>query len=159
MFTGKFDLGPAFTDKLLCTRFGLPYDKKPVRFKGWYKYAPGAKFIDGSDHTNIIEVKDKVDECAIQAVLYQVTADDEVLTGHDLNTSDKRVAVANLSDGTAKAEYTAFDIPFTFLEGKTYEEGAKYKMAVVCSSSKEGDFFKGAGGSTLLVDELEVIGE
>ena len=159
VFTGKFDLGPAFTDKLLCTRFGLPYDKKPVRFKGWYKYAPGAKFIDGSDHTNIIEVKDKVDECAIQAVLYQVTADDEVLTGHDLNTSDKRVAVANLSDGTAKAEYTAFDIPFTFLEGKTYEEGAKYKMAVVCSSSKEGDFFKGAGGSTLLVDELEVIGE
>ncbi|MBP6064854.1 MAG: PCMD domain-containing protein, partial [Bacteroides sp.] len=61
--------------------------------------------------------------------------------------------------GTAKADYTEFNIPFTFVEGKTYEAGAKYKMAIVCSSSKEGDKFKGAVGSTLIVDELEVIGE
>ena len=97
------------------------------------------------------------DDWAIQAVLYKVDTDDEVLTGFDINTSEKRVAVAALSDKTAKVDYTYFEIPFEFL--KDYEEGAKYKLAIVCSSSKEGDLFKGAGGSTLILDELEVMGE
>ena len=157
VFTGKFDLN--IEDRLSSTKFGIVYDKKPLSFKGWYKYAPGVKFIDGTDVSNIVEVPNKLDECAIQAVLYKVSAETETLTGHDVNTSDKRVAVAVLQDGTAKSTYTYFDIPFTYLDGKKYEEGAIYKLAIVCSSSKEGDFFKGAGGSTLLLDDLEVIGE
>lgn len=32
-------------------------------------------------------------------------------------------------------------------------------MAIVCSSSKDGDKFKGAVNSTLIVDELEIVGE
>lgn len=157
VFTGKFDMDFLEQGKLYCTRFGVLYDKKPVVFKGWYKYTPGEKFIDGTDVNNIVEVKDRIDECAIQAVLYKVDTDDEVLTGFDINTSEKRVAVAALSDKTAKVDYTYFEIPFEFL--KDYEEGAKYKLAIVCSSSKEGDLFKGAGGSTLILDELEVMGE
>ena len=82
-----------------------------------------------------------------------------ILTGHDINSSDYRVATAKLEDGTAKAEYTYFDIPFTFLTGKAYETSKSYKLAIVCSSSKDGDSFMGAGGSTLILDELEVIGE
>ena len=35
----------------------------------------------------------------------------------------------------------------------------KHKLAIVCASSKDGDAFKGAGGSTLWIDELEIIGE
>lgn len=155
VFTGKFDMDFLEQGKLYCTRFGVLYDKKPVVFKGWYKYTPGEKFIDGTDVNNIVEVKDRIDECAIQAVLYKVDTDDEVLTGFDINTSEKRVAVAALSDKTAKVDYTYFEIPFEFL--KDYEEGAKYKLAIVCSSSKEGDLFKGAGGSTLILDELEVM--
>ena len=34
-------------------------------------------------------------------VLYKVDTDDEVLTGFDINTSEKRVAVAALYDKTA----------------------------------------------------------
>lgn len=158
LFTGKFDMLAAITDKLSSTKFGIAYDKKPLRFKGYYKYTPGKKFIDGTDPKNIVTV-DKTDECAIQAVLYEAETDDFTLTGHDINKSDKRVAVAALSDGTAKAAWTSFDIPFTWLEGKTYDPAKKYKLAIVCSSSKEGDLFKGAGGSTLLIDEFEVVGE
>ena len=40
-----------------------------------------------------------------------------------------------------------------------YDSSKKYKMAIVCSSSKAGDSFKGAVNSTLFVDELEIIGE
>lgn len=156
VFTGKFKLD--ISDRLNSTKFGIAYDKKPLRFKGYYKYTPGEKFIDGTDVENIV-TKDQTDECAIQAVLYEAETDDFTLTGHDINKSDKRVAVAALSDGTAKATWTSFDIPFTWLEGKTYDPAKKYKLAIVCSSSKEGDLFKGAGGSTLLIDELEVVGE
>ena len=81
------------------------------------------------------------------------------MNGHDINTSDRRVAVAVLSDGSAKADWTKFELPFEMLEGKTYDAGKKYQLAVVCSSSKLGDVFKGAGGSTLMLDELEIIGE
>lgn len=156
VFTGKFKLD--ISDRLNSTKFGIAYDKKPLRFKGYYKYTPGEKFIDGTDVENIV-TKDQTDECAIQAVLYEAETDDFTLTGHDINDSDKRVAVAALSDGTAKAAWTSFDIPFTWLEGKTYDPAKKYKLAIVCSSSKEGDLFKGAGGSTLLIDEFEVVGE
>lgn len=158
LFTGRFDTSAAMADKLSGTKFGISYDKKPLSFRGWYKYTPGSKYIDGSDWKNIKEV-DEVDECAVQAVLYKVDKAEETLTGHDINTSDKRVAIALLKDGTAKSEYTFFDIPFVYLEGKSYEEGATYKLAIVCSSSKSGDSFKGAGGSTLILDELEIIGE
>jgi len=159
VFTGKFDMGPAFTDKLKCTKFGIVYDKKPLRFKGWYKYTPGKYFIDGTDYKQIDTISNKVDQCVVQAILYKVSSYSEYLDGHDINTSDKRVAVAALPDGSAKSEYTQFDIPFEWLDGKSYEEGVMYKLAIVCSSSKEGDYFKGAGESTLFLDEIEVIGK
>lgn len=157
VFTGKFKL-ESLEDPLSSTKFGIPYDKKPLRFKGYYKYTPGDKFIDGTDKTNIVTL-DQIDECSIQAVLYEAATDDFVLTGHDINTSDTRVAVAALADGSAKAEWTAFDLAFEWLDGKTYDPSKTYKLAIVCSSSKEGDLFKGAGGSTLMLDELEVTGE
>ena len=79
-----------------------------------------------------------------------------VLTGHDVNTSELRVAVANIIVEDIK-EYTPFNIEFEYLQ--EYDRNSKYKFAIVCSSSKDGDSFKGAGGSTLIVDEFEVVCE
>lgn len=48
------------------------------------------------------------------------------------------------------------------LNGKkaaAYDATKTYKLAIVCSSSKDGANFNGAANSTLIVDELEVIGE
>jgi len=163
VFTGKFVLNMG--DRLSSTKFGIAYDKKPAYFRGWYKYTPGEKFIDGagaSKPEDVVEHPEITDECAIQAVLYEaVDADGKevILTGHDINTSEYRVATAVLGDGTAKTAYTYFDLPFTYVDGKEYEAGKSYKLAIVCSSSKDGDLFKGAGGSTLWIDELEIIGE
>ena len=91
--------------------------------------------------------------------MFEIEKDTDVLTGLDVNTSDKRVAVAVLADGTDKAEYTSFDIPFTYLDGKSFDPNKKYKITFVCSSSKEGDFFKGAPNSTLFIDEFEIVYE
>lgn len=167
LFTGSFDLNLSgdVVDRLAATKFGVAYDKKPLLFKGWYKYTAGKKYINGEGATkpeDVIE-EDKVDECSIMAVLYETENDEEgnniPLTGHDINSSPRRVAIAALSDGTNKSEWTPFNLEFTYLEGKTYEKEKSYQLAIVCSSSKEGDRFKGAGGSTLILDALEVIGE
>lgn len=167
IYLGTFDLMQVIlhNDRLASTRFGIAYSRKPVVFKGWYKYAPGEKYINGEKATKpeeVVVVPDAVDECAIQAVLYEAKDADgkEVtLTGHDINSSEYRVAVARLADGTAKDAYTHFELPFEYLEGRSYDPAKTYKLAIVCSSSKDGDFFKGAGGSTLCIDEFEVIGE
>lgn len=166
VFTGKFNLDLAMSDKMASTQFGIPYEKKPVILRGWYKYTPGDKYIDGEGAMSPGDVKvvdGQVDECAIQAVLYEEQLDDKgeniPLNGNDINESDRRVAQAILPDGAAKSEWTKFELPFEMLEGKTYDAGKKYQLALVCSSSKLGDSFKGAGGSTLYLDELEIIGE
>lgn len=167
LFTGTFDMATATTDKLNCTKFGIAYDKKPLRFTGYYKYKPGEIFINGEDENGkpvttpaaVDTIAGRIDECSIQAVLYEAATSDFVLTGHDINTSETRVAVAALADGSAKAEWTAFDLAFEWLDGKTYDPSKTYKLAIVCASSKEGDHFRGAGGSTLMIDELEVVGE
>ena len=83
---------------------------------------------------------------------------DVTLTGHDINTSDYRVAYVTITSGTtAQDSFTEFEEEFTYL--KEYDPAKEYKFAIVCASSKDGDLFKGAGGSTLIVDEFEVICE
>ena len=166
VFTGSFDTAPAMSDRMSCTRFGVPYGKKPLLFKGWYKYTAGEKYIDGEGAkkpADVVVKEDKMDECSIMAILYETENDGNgkniPLTGHDINNSPRRVAVAALPDGTNKTEWTSFSLEFKYLDGKTYDSEKEYQLAIVCSSSKEGDRFKGAGGSTLMLDELEVIGE
>jgi len=40
-----------------------------------------------------------------------------------------------------------------------YDATKEYKLAVIFSSSKDGDKFSGAPGSILLIDNLEIIAE
>lgn len=159
LFTGKFQL--AMLAPLTSTKFGIAYEKEPKVFKGVYKYKGGDNYIDGSQKP-LVDGLDIKDECSIMAVLYEAEDDkgkEVILTGVDINTSDYRVAIARLEDGSDKETWTTFEIPFKNLEGKVYDPHKKYKLAIVCSSSKEGDKFKGAANSTLIVDDLEVIGE
>ena len=68
-------------------------------------------------------IEGKADECSIQAVLYEEQLDQRgkniPLNGHDINTSNRRVAVAMLTDCTAKNDWTRFELPFETLEGKS----------------------------------------
>lgn len=171
LYTGSFDMTPALppllggeNDRLKCTSFGVEASRlisgKPLFFRGVYKYKSGDKYLDASENIQGDVIEGKKDECAIQAVLYEAKDADGkevVLNGHDINDSDYIVASAVLADGTEKEEFTSFNIEFTYR--KEYKVGNEYKFAIVCSSSKDGDRFKGAGGSTLTVDNFEVICE
>ena len=64
---------------------------------------------------------------------------------------------AVLEDGSAKADYVTLTIPFKETgHGDFDPTKKKYKLAIVCSSSKKGDQFMGADGSKLWVKHLEV---
>lgn len=163
IFMGTFNMLPALMgDRLSCTEFGVPaasvgLTARPVRFKGMYKYTAGETYLNATDPSNIIETED-VDQGSIVAVLYKAKDEsgaDVTLTGHDVNTSEHIVAYAMVV-AENNDSYQTFDVEFT---DNGYEAGGDYKFAIVCSSSIQGDTFKGAGGSTLIVDELEVIAE
>ena len=127
-------------------------------YEGVYKYAPGTPFIRTVE--GVATETEEVDECAIQAVLYTITTADETLDGSNIDSDDERiVARARLEDGTAKSEWTEFDLNFTWKDDATYDAEKTYKLAIICSSSKDGANFNGAANSTLIVDNLEVIGE
>lgn len=80
--------------------------------------------------------------------------------GNTITNSEYRVAIAQIKDGSdTEDKWVEFNETFTYFAGKVYDSSKKYKMAIVCSSSKAGDSFKGAVNSTLFVDELEIIGE
>lgn len=149
---------------LKSTRFGDPCDKEPKSFTGSYKYTPGetyykAKHPGDTQKANEVEVADIKDTPALNAVLYEVNAYAfEYLDGTNLLTSKKIVAIASVKyDEAAEAGYIDFNVPFEYKDNKSFDATKKYKLAIVCSSSKDGDSFSGAPGSTLLVDDLKIV--
>lgn len=165
LFVGKFDLD--FTNTLKSTHFGMLYGLKPIDFKITYKYTPGADFYktivvkdEYENEDNSAElVAGETDKCSINAYLYEVSSDDETLDGTNINTSKKVILKAELADGSAKTAYTTETISFVETGNGKYDSTKKYKLAIVCSSSKRGDEFMGGDGSKLWVKYLEVIGK
>lgn len=161
LFTGVFKTD--ISNPLNSTKFGVLHLGEPVTFSGSYKFTSGTEY---RSNTNMV-VADKTDKCSVYAVLYEELPDSKgvniPLTGNYndkeayIGTSSRVVMRAALADGSGVADWKEFSVPFTKLEGKTYDATKKYYLAIICSSSAEGDRYEGAPGSTLLVDNLKVV--
>lgn len=156
LFLGTFSAKDAMSDALAATRFGTPFTQKPLSLRGWYKYAPGEVVKDQNN-----QVVDKTDEFDIYAVFYEPTAEKPYLTGKDILTDESILAIARVDERSPQSDFTEFDVPFVYLDGKSVDPEKladfKYNLAVVFSSSINGAYFEGAVGSTLIVDQVEVI--
>lgn len=163
LYTGTFEFSmqTEAAKQLTMTKFGISYDKKPLTFKGVYKYAKGDNYIDGSQEP-ALENQEGEDRGLILAVLYEASAD-ETLDGTNLKTASNRVLLAQVGGDAGVAdtngEWVNFEISFEPVGDAEYSSDKQYKLAIVCQSSVNGSEFKGAANSTLWVDELEVIGE
>lgn len=160
LFLGTFDMSIALKTPRLATGFGLPFDKKPKTFTGYYKYTPGEKFQNKDESI----VEGKVDEASVYAILYRNHDEDGnpvVLNGDNVQTSPLIVAKAIAANIVPTDKWTEFTVDFSYLEDFDLDllENRGYNLAVVFSSSDEGAFFQGAIGSTLCIDNVKIICE
>lgn len=103
-----------------------------------------------------------VDSFSLYAVLYETTETHEWLDGTNVLAPDNDliISTAEIPDRHASEEWVEFSVPFTYRPGKSIDpeklKAGKYNIAVVMGSSKDGDRFCGAVGSTLKVDEVSI---
>ena len=163
LFNGTFELDALAP--LKSTHFGEAYrgTKTPATFKFTYKYTPGPKFFNtiitgegANTKVTAQEVPDKTDECSLIAYVYEVDSYDDYLDGTNINDSKKVILKAAFSSGVQNSfiEKTINFEPTG--NGSFYPANKKYKIAIVCTPSKEGDAYKGAPESTLWIKSLEV---
>ncbi len=167
LFLGQFDLATALSKPLEATRFGIPFSRVPLYLKGQFKYIPGETYmeLDKSEATKLRPVEGKTDECNIYAVFFETTPGMEYLDGTNVMAEYNQdiVAIAALTpeERTATSDWRAFDLPFKYRPGKTVDmeklANGDYSITICFASSIDGDFFCGAPGSTLIVDEVELI--
>ena len=157
LFIGNFVINLGNMAK--STRFGLPYTGKPAAIVGYYKYKAGEVFTD-RDKKVIENERDTFD---IYAVMYESTSEVPYLDGTNIKTHPNIVLLAQIKDRKETTEWTRFVIPFESVNGRTLDPEklaqGKYNLAIVMSSSQGGAFFRGAVGSTLWVDEMQLFHE
>ena len=158
LFIGSFELsGHPLNEAMKATHFGFPYFYEPKSLKGYYKYKAGPQF----------SVKGKIDpsrkdQCDIYGVLYETDDNVQFLDGTNSLTSPNIVALArDRSKLPETDEWKDFNFDFEFKEGKFIDseklENGIYKLAIVFSSSVDGANFEGAVGSTLYIDQVEIV--
>lgn len=159
LFLGTFEIDSA--NPLKSTKFGVPFKQRPTKLAGEYKYNAGNRYYktvitDKENGKNVVkeEVSGKTDEFSINAILYEVANYSETLDGANIYSSDKVVATALLSDGSV-ADWTIFELNFEYV--KSFDASKKYKLAIICSSSKYGNSFEGAPESELVVKSLSIM--
>lgn len=162
LFTGKFVLDLQNPRK--STHFGqdVVFRHTPLYFSGYFKYTPGEVYKALNENNQFVAVAGKTDECNIYSVFYEVTKDIPYLDGENVLSADNIIAVAAIRDEDRKgsSQWKKFHVPYILREGKSIDSdklaAGAYSLTIVMSSSKDGDYFAGAVGSCLLVDELEI---
>lgn len=151
-YTGEeFEVNP--DEPLKSIRFGTPFETKPLKIKGWYAYTPGTQY-----YQNNVLASEMADTCRISAILYEIENAGETLDSLDIYNDEKIIAIGMFESGaTPSGEYAPFELKLNYF--KSYFFTKKYKMAIIATPSRNGAAFEGADGSTLWIDEIEIISQ
>jgi hypothetical protein len=161
LFTGKFTEGfPSPSNPRSNIDFGTPFAGKPSAFRVDYRYLPGASYEDGDGNP-----LPGGDQCDIYVLLQKREGDQSQRIGTGWFRSDQEVAdFTNLEVEIKYGELTAADPEFEYANVRA-DEGESWgdpndtptHIVVVFSSSALGDFFTGAIGSELTVNNFELM--
>lgn len=162
LFIGSFNLGNALTNALKATQFGTQFEYIPTTLRGYYKFKAGDTFyeLDKEAEDKLKPVPGRKDMFDIYAVFYESTPERPVLDGTNILSEDNEqiISVARIENAKESDEWTEFILPFRMREGKTVDstklKEGKYSLTIVFASSIRGDYFEGAPGSTLYIDEV-----
>lgn len=151
IFLGTFNAMAALTDPMATTEFGILFEDKPLSVSGWLKYTPGDEFYDENG-----QIIDQQDLGTVNVVLYEVSSEDETLNGSNIYTSENICAAGSYETAGAE-EFTEFNITLDYI--KDYDSSKTYKLAVIFAASKEGNQYRAAKGSIMVVDNVTIICE
>ncbi|MCR4995144.1 MAG: PCMD domain-containing protein [Bacteroidales bacterium] len=157
-FVGTFDVTYAMVETLKTTKMGRPYAHKPSKISGYYKYTPGETF----QNRNGTPQEGVTDSCDIYLIYYRNI--DELgekvqLDGTNVYSSPHiagRAAIDKQSLDCTGKEWVHFELPVIYSKEveRADVENELYNLAIVFSSSYKGDYFQGAIGSTLWIDNV-----
>jgi len=159
LFTGKFTDGfPNATDPRSNIDFGTPFSARPDAFKVDYKYIPGASYEDAKGN-----VLPGGDECDIYVLLEKRDGDNvaRVATGwfrSDVEVAEWKTIEIELKYGELSPSDSEFEYA-NIREGESWASAQDMPthITVVFSSSALGDFFTGAIGSELWINNFELV--
>lgn len=151
IFLGNFNAFAALTNPMATTEFGILFEDKPLTVTGWLKYTPGEDFYDENG-----DIIDQQDLGTVNAVLYEVSSEDETLNGENIYTSEAICATGSFETAGA-ADFTEFSFDLNYV--KDYDPAKTYKLAVIFAASKEGNQYRAASGSIMIVDNVSIICE
>ena len=141
--------------------FGQSFSARPIILKGFYKYKPvNVDNVGDNLPTDATVSKGNPDQCSIYIALakkaYLINNKDE---GSFIKFADDPniIAYGELPSGSATEgdDYVEFNIPLKYKEEALDEKPTH--IIIVCSASKYGDYMTGGEGSTLLLDDFELI--
>ncbi|MGM9760496.1 MAG: PCMD domain-containing protein [Parabacteroides sp.] len=156
LYIGTFDILNAIPDARKGTLLGRPFEHVPAFLSGYYKYKAGEVYKKNGE-----PMPGMKDQCDIYAIFYETDDKVKYLDGFNGLTSPNLVSVARIENQQETDEWTHFYIPFVTRPGRTVDPDklarGEYKLGIIFSSSIHGDTFEGAEGSTLFIDEVEVV--
>lgn len=161
LFSGDFQNDPdSFLDGLL--HFGRPFTSFPTGLRFQYKYTTAPMQTVGGMTRLPSELESLVgqpDSCHIYIALSDKSEPYEIRTDpnnrHLFDKNDPNIiAYGEYICGDTKTNYEQKDIDLTYRSYRT----PKY-LIIVCSASKYGDYYLAGNGSTLYLDELELLYE
>ena len=162
---GMFAAGNIFTGSFLKATisggagaeldWGTPFTSRPYSLKGYYSYSP--KLVDNASD-QFSELVGKPDNAQIMVFLTDWEEPFRVITASqtfvDLENDPHIIALGAIeTDQDTGGKYQEFEC---VLEYRDTQRKPKYIVAVA-SSSRYGDYFTGAQGSVMYVDEWELI--
>lgn len=185
LFNGSFDPRSALKSRSAAkeaTRFGTPFSHKPTRFSVDMRYEPAPNYWDEDKNVH----PEIIDEPDAYCVIYR-NVDDEgnpfILDGNNVVTSKYIVGMARLSHNYTydaetnghpmyrhdlpcntpvhgvTSEWRRFEMPIDYFSelDPVILENYGYSMVIGFTSSWQGGDFRGALGSKLYIDNIEIV--
>lgn len=166
---GKFAAGNLFIGQYIATDgmdgildFGRPFEGRPSTLKGWFKYKTIK--LDKYVSEELAEVEDAQKGMNDKATIYIALGDWDKPVNIRTKKDERKlfdkndphiIAYQEMEIGESVNNWTEFKLK---LDYRSLTRKPKY-LLIVSSASKYGDFFTGGDGSTLWIDDFELVYE
>lgn len=156
IFTGDFKLDG--TNGIL--NFGRPFNSFPTALRLHYKYTSSTINRIGQDVGDLENLRGRADSCHIYIALsdkaepYEIRTKPSVRKLFDKNDRNI-IAYGEFISAQSISAYKQITIPLDY----RFNNRTPKQIVVVATASKYGDYFIGGEGSTLWLDEMELVYE